>query len=238
MEQYNEISCISWNILAQIHYSNTIFKDVEIIDWNIRLIQILKIINGYDIICLQEVMLDTYEIDYKDLFNEYDYVKHSISKERSSRMGNVILWKKCKFRLNKSILKSSAVHIVLIYNDLFLWVSNVHLKAGLRSGEDVRLTQIQSTLKEWDKLKYKGFICGDFNDDLKIDGKLRLLIETKFKLYELPFNRYINKDNKQFDHVVWNGIDVKYNLNLQNVSGIPTNDMPSDHGYILFNVIL
>ncbi|GAG97288.1 unnamed protein product, partial [marine sediment metagenome] len=71
------IYCTTWNILAQRYWNDSVMK------WSDRLSLILKkiISSDSDIICLQEIELDTSDEDFSPLFDIYDFVVHRRSKK-------------------------------------------------------------------------------------------------------------------------------------------------------------
>lgn len=86
----------------------------------------------------------------------YTIYSHQISKKRTNPIGNLMAWKN-KYEVIKTNFTSSAL-IVKFSN---FTIANVHLKAGLHSGADVRIKQMQSILKFEPTI-----IVGDFNDEL------------------------------------------------------------------------
>ncbi len=120
---------VSWNILNQ----QTLSKDMTLHlgSWEER----KKTINAYllsapfDYILLQEVELDTFELDFALLFENFVYFRHERTKQRTNHFGNVILW-----RNNASLLSSKAntksIHVQLqLKNKTQIWISNVHFPA-------------------------------------------------------------------------------------------------------------
>lgn len=211
------ISITTWNILAD-RYSD-VYKTIvpsDVLLWSNRIKGIIKKIKelNSDVVCLQEVEIANAAIDFIELFGEYDFVKHEIDKKRDNPIGNMILWKKDKFTSINTIRHSCAVHTLLKYkdeskSDLF-WIMSVHLKAGLSSGETMRVSQIKSCLEKFNKWKKScnkglGIICGDFND------KLNGLVFNELKLSGFkqtnnknPTCMLRNGDLFNFDHILVN----------------------------------
>jgi len=248
---------MSWNILLQKWYERDNKEDI--MSWSSRLKLILEKINSLecDIICLQEVDLENASTDFKSLTEEYGYVVHEINKKRSSIMGNMILWRKGMFDLVDANFKGYAIHARILYKDTneILWISNVHLKAGLQSGAEQRILQFNSCLKEWAKNKHKGCICGDFNDDFNEDGLMfKRITEFNKDLDENKILKYIGmptcygvKLKYPFDHAITSGVSMNYDHIDQKYEPVikstpliipkvkfPNNSLPSDHYPIKF----
>lgn len=255
----------TWNILAD-RYSDVYNSIVpsEVLLWSNRIKGIIKKIKelNSDILCLQEVELSKVNEDFIDLFSEYDFVKHEIDKKRDNPIGNMIMWKKEKFLSINTIRHSCAVHTILKpqnnneneNNPKLIWVMCVHLKAGLSSGETMRVSQIKSCLEKFNKWKKIngngiGVICGDFNDKL-LDGGL-VFNEMKLSGFEQTGKNNLtcmlrNGELFNFDHILVNSISIgdhiekmdKVYLNARSllteqtkdkIEIIPNNDNPSDH---------
>ena len=167
------IKCMSWNILLQRWYERDKKDQKDFMPWSTRLELILDKIKSFDcdIICLQEVELTTAKSDFEPLFDTYDYIVHQIHKKRTSFMGNMILYRKSMFDLVDVDLRAYAIHVTVLHKETMeiIWLSNVHLRAGYNNGEEQRILQFNSCLKVWKKNKYRGCICGDFNDDFNND---------------------------------------------------------------------
>lgn len=226
----------TWNILADRYsdvYNSVVEKDVLL--WSNRIKGIIKKIKelNSDILCLQEVELSNVHVDFIELFSDYDFVKHEIDKKRDNLIGNMILWKKEKFVSLNTIRHSCAVHTLLQLknvddllqqknvdehlNKALIWITNVHLKAGLSSGETMRVSQIKSCLEKINKWKKNnengaGVICGDFNDKL-IEGGL-VFNELKSSGFEQTCKNNLtcmlrNGELFNFDHIIVNSNLVK-----------------------------
>lgn len=232
-------------------------EDVDdILNWDNRLNRILNKIkfNDPDIICLQEIELETINEDFIDRLPEYNAVHHIIWNKdspkvvykRTNVIGNLTLWKKDKVECVNSKFNSCAVFTELICNNLQFLLINVHLKAGLKSCQKERGSQIKSCIKE-----FKGthtLITGDFNDQLIYNSDntkepyIKDILDThKFVISpsELTCDVY-NYELKEhtfysFDHV------VTYNLNVNvtpipELSPIPSINEPSDHVPLIFEI--
>jgi len=87
---------ISYNILAQRYVRDfPAVTNLEILSWDYRLSLILKAIavENADLILLQEVELETFEVDFASLFASYSFCRHVVDKNRKNPIGNVILWR-------------------------------------------------------------------------------------------------------------------------------------------------
>ncbi|GAG92160.1 unnamed protein product, partial [marine sediment metagenome] len=123
------------------------------------------------------------------------------------------------------------------------WLSNIHLKAGLRSKEEERINQIKSTFKSLKVTKESKIPCiiiGDFNDDLQKTRKLKPLIENNGFICKSPSYTtcYIEhgRVNKfwKFDHVLLTpDVKIEY-INIPKMRIVPDKDNPSDHFMINF----
>jgi mRNA deadenylase 3'-5' endonuclease subunit Ccr4 len=221
--------CISWNIM---HEKFNITK----ISWSERLSKIIDIIKNYDLIFLQEVDLVDYKEDFRDLFSNYNYFSHEITKKRTNFMGNIIFYKKT---LIKQFEYQTSCSLILILNRI-LFV-NVHLKAGLVSGLETRKNQMESIFNYIQKIKTNNeivsiIICGDFNTE---------------NLEEFPFffkNNFqiMYKGTKiktclvknflfDFDHVIFLNCKSVYKKKKFNIG---EEDCPSDHSPVIFEVII
>ena len=188
-----------------------------------------------DILCLQEIELADFENDFGQMCEamEYDYNRHQVNKKRTSPIGNVTLWKKNKIKSIKFVEKScSLINMMQIGEQgLTFQVINVHLKAGLTSGEKERHSQLKSILKE--KME-PVIICGDFNDELNENGLLYPLL-NEFTLYPRQKTCTVFDKNFSFDHVVNKGLNIKVD-DCNEFELIPNEFYPSDHMELKFNI--
>ena len=180
---YKTVSCITYNILAHIYtdaYSKLRYPHIEnpdILDWSKRLDIIRKKIKNADIICLQEVVLETIKSDFINYFPDYDYFHHVKCKERTCPIGNLILWKKT-FKCIDSFKHSCGVYVTLIINNKEIRIGNIHLAAGIISQLPQRINQLKSCIKNFGN--NPGVICGDFNDELENNpGNIKEIKENK-----------------------------------------------------------
>ena len=248
---------MTWNILAQQWYEDGHFTYSKVIPWLTRLKTIVHKIKGLncDIVCLQEVDLSTGKTDFADLMTDYDFVIHEINKKRNSPIGNMILWRRSEFDLLGSDLRSYAIHVILQHTktNTEMWFSNVHLKAGLTSGETQRLSQFESCLSAWKKTLFRACICGDFNDDLKNDSLLVKAVKNlnselqKDGLPEKTFSCNVGPPSCKagptlfpFDHAITSDFLMEYQFNKERDGSIeiPSKGMPSDHHPVRFTLKL
>lgn len=227
---------VSYNILAQ-RFNRS--DDAEPLD--IRTSQIINNLLSEDpcVICLQEVELCDFEKDFKDIIVEYDYFSHVVSKKRRSPIGNVILWKKCYEKV-KTLNTFASVLVSLKVKDKELLIANVHLKAGMLSGEKERLSQMPSVLKHDPDI-----ICGDFNDTMSEERALYGLIKDKYKALTPGLTGYVKGSCNDstgmpywpFDHFIYKETSLKTaNVLPTDLScPIPNKLQPSDHLMVVFN---
>lgn len=368
-----EIFCVTYNVLAQ-RFADVNYPEIDSLvlaqpDRNEKIKK--KILScDPDIICLQEVELVSSPDDFTNEFSSrgYSNFSHVISKKRSNPIGNLIFWKKDKFRCQETTENSTTIFVKLCFSDTeletrkfqspsaqkkfhennscnlgndeiseaidvkvlkvdwkpskngvlvpivhfekvmllnanieyvtgynakfivdniigpgaeiriarcsdiiphivnvikpaeeaslpddleykwnddkiniipktnkYFWICNTHLKAGLRSCGQVRLSQLESTIKICNKHTDPIIICGDFNDDLKPDGLLMdILLKNKFTVK--PFDNsccVYNKETKShtfypFDVVTTRDCDCEI-LDKHSQMVIPSKDEPSDH---------
>jgi endonuclease/exonuclease/phosphatase family metal-dependent hydrolase len=259
----DEISVLSWNILAPIHVGaihytapkerisacgNSQRKTLNINDWNARKEKIINKlqIESPDIICLQEVMLSTFEDDFQGL-KGYEIYSHIPSKKRRSPMGNCTLFKKDRFHIDKVISSSCGLHIIFTHLDSNkkIWLSNIHLKAGLRSGLETRLFQIKSCLKRCNtsidrKECDRAIFCGDFNDNFYSHDELnplqKELMDAGFTFTPGPPSCYVSDKFLSFDHGIAKNMKVCYHSSPSLYHPIPNEEIPSDHHPIQFSL--
>lgn len=249
------IKIFSWNIMAQRFIIRDIesgdydyIKDKTILDWKTRLSQIISWISNADpdIICLQEIELADFTLDFKDLLINYNYQAHCISKKRTSPIGNVTLYRN-KYECVPGPEKSSAVLCKFEIDDFSFVLVNVHLKAGYLSGEKNRECQLHSIIKSLDK-DVNVLIIGDFNDDL-----LEEHYEVKRLLYPIiTNNNYKIADGQltcctkkinfwSFDRIVYKNMEIKV-YSCEKIKTIPNkyddNYYPTDHLPIQCNLII
>ena len=243
---------LSYNTLAQRYldpYIETRYKyvnDTTCLTWFNRkalLIEQIEKINA-DIVCLQEVELETFEDDFLELINkmEYSYNRHMVSKARTSPIGNITMWKRNKYNCASFIQKSSALINIIVNSttNKNIVIANVHLKAGLYNSQHERKNQLLSILKS-----NPDIICGDFNDNFKEDGLLYpIIIENKYLIKNNQLTCLVyNEHNKtlnwfSFDNVIIkNQIEKIIKINKCNkLKKIPSKIHPSDHLPLIFTV--
>ena len=233
MEDFT-ISCLTWNIELQKFYEK--YKESkDIIKWPKRLSVILEFLKNSkaDIICLQEVDLEKAKDDFDELFSIYDYTVHEISKKRTNFYGNMILWKKSVFELVSHNFRSYSIDVVLLHkkSNKKLWITNVHLRAGLMSGEKTRVNQLESRLKD-KKNKYNNIsacICGDFNDNFEEDALFKKVTDYDFKYIKGPMSCLVRGRYFSFDHAI-----TSSDINMKYVNKYKVKEEISDHSPVSF----
>ena len=236
-----KIELVTWNILAQRYIHNDL-----VFEWSDRLSIILRNIEGLnpDVLCLQEVELSTAVDDFGSLFDLYNYSIHQINKKRNSPIGNMTLWKKDTFKLEGEtpLYNSSGVHTILehIMSSRKVWISNIHLRAGLRTKEKERVNQLKSTFKLI-KDDIPCCIVGDFNDDL--DQERKRLFDPQSNLHKLiidnglvcnisPDTCYVAATGgvPSFDNEEWSGSFFRFDhiVTSQSICLLYTSPSPRD----------
>ncbi len=209
--------------------------NVTKISWTERLAKIIDIIKNYDLILLQEVDLLNYKEDFCDLFSDYNYFSHEITKKRTNFMGNIIFYKKT---LIKEFEYQTSCSLILMLNKILF--INVHLKAGLVSGLETRKNQMESIFNYIQKVKTNIkfdsiIICGDFNTEnleefpFFFENNLKIMHKgTKIKTCLVK--------NFLFDfvHVIFLNCKPVYKKKKFNIG---EKDCPSDHSPVIFEVI-
>lgn len=225
--------CVTWNILAQKHCN-------ESIPWDYRLNQIkffLREIHDFSIICLQEVDLATFKDDFAEFAYDYIITYNNLD----DNIGCVTMYKNDEWNVIEKINSSTGVHTIAIHMEtgLHVWLSNIHLKPGLISGEHARVSQIKSTIKRIKKNdNYPAIICGDFNDNLHPHRRLyKLLSDEGFKIKKpskYPLSCYTGEKFFRFDRAISDTFNIKY-PNVQNPrKSIPNDNTPSNHYFVEF----
>lgn len=176
--------------------------------------------------------------DYKDIINMgYDYFMHNKTKQRTSDIGNVILWKKSLFS-TVDRKNTSCSNIIIFEHNITGYkfkLANVHLKAGINSGEDIRLSQIKSVCNNKPDI-----ICGDFNDDFDTNNLLyKFVNQVGYKIYnkqktccvvDVDYLKYWCFDNVISKKDIIKTEELKDMLNGK----IPDDNNPSDHTPLTF----
>ena len=246
------LSIISYNILAQrytLPHINTRYAHVSNknhLDWPYRknlLIEFFSKTNA-DILCLQEVEIDSFEKDFGTTCNllGYDYFRHTVNKKRTAPIGNVTLWKKNILSSTYSLETSCGIinHLCVLGN-YTCQVINIHLRAGLSiSNEQERKNQLISIIKKSSESHHPSLIIGDFNDELNENGLLCPLLK-EFTMHNKQKTCCVtshppNEDFPSgkinffaFDHVVSKGLNIKIETLSPNETLIPNESHPSDH---------
>lgn len=159
----------TWNMLADRYYVNKKYKS-PCLKWSDRCSTqcTLLLESRCDVICLQEVELQTFATDFQSVLGAYDYVVQTNTRKRTSPIGNVVLWDRrvlqqipntqpqenssCIFVALTEVSKLTVTTTTTISQQVYLFGS-VHLRAGLRSNADTRVCQLKSTYKMLSKLK-------------------------------------------------------------------------------------
>ena len=223
------ISVSSWNILAQK------FTRVDF-PWQERKLLIERELESLetDILLLQEVTLATFHDDFSFLSPKYSFVVHKVNKKRPNPIGNAIFWKSDYFVLSEESFNSTSLLCHLRRNDQSICILNLHLKAGLHSGESTRIQQMKSCLKLLSSFSRDCPIImgGDFNDHLIEGGQLyRMLKEENFAGMEqkLP-SCFVGGHYQPMDFLLVRGAVLSSHQTVKLYqSEIPNKENPSDH---------
>jgi len=256
------IKILSYNVEAQRFHrkEDVLANGMKYYEWEYRLKLILDIIKDSeaDIVCIQEVEIETFESDYKSLAaHGYGMIGHDITKEKSKKsdndktettpkekrskrnspIGNFVLWKTSKFKLIESAHTSCANILTLenLATKSTFKLANVHLKAGISNTDSIktRISQLQSVSEHKPDL-----ICGDFNDNfdknVEIIDKVKELGYTIHNRYLTCFTISRDKENHYwcFDNVMTtNGRFIVRVPKCQSISNLqlPDDSNPSDH---------
>jgi len=190
------------------------------------------------IICFQEVNLKQVTSDFVEFSENYTLIPNEISKRRRNPVGNLVLLRKCIWECNDTIHSSSGLHLALtnIPTGSRMWLSNLHLKAGLHSGEDTRVSQLKSTLRRWkNNEELPAILCGDFNDNFEEERKLYpILKDAGFTISRGPPSCYVSFRFFAFDHGIGYNIAIEYTDKDRLNQPIPNETIPSDHYPVSF----
>lgn len=144
-------SLLTWNILAQRYLKSYKWVHPRFLTWDYRRDVIKAIVRKreWDVVCLQEVELNDISTDFRDFEEHYILFHHSVTKKRTNFIGNVTFLRKGVWECKECIRSSSGVHTIIKHclTGKVLWLSNLHLKAGVRSYANTRISQLNSTLK-------------------------------------------------------------------------------------------
>jgi len=239
------LKVITYNTLAQRYVDKYLhIENPDILAWPNRLKLIREQITNYnpDVICLQEVELASIEEDFVNYFADYDYAHHIMNKKRTNVIGNITLWKKSSLQCVKNNTNSCGVFTMLndVRLDKNILLINIHLKAGLLSGEPTRKTQIESCFKKIKNLTNEPMsiiICGDFNDILNPNSCLRKIIDDNKFNCSIPYPSWCQSCKNidiepiflPFDHVIWRDIVIETIPPKIYNSYIPNEKESSDH---------
>jgi len=107
---------------------------------------------GADVICLQEVQVDTWKDDFLTHFEpQYTGIMQKVTKGHP--IGCAVLVRNDRFRVLRTESRSRALIVVLeeVLGNETLYLANVHLEAGMDQDEK-RFCQVHSLLKRLRKL--------------------------------------------------------------------------------------
>ena len=242
------LRCITKNILADIYLLNRedgryeFIKDISIFTKNSRINKLLKEINGYDLIFLQEVELNDKDLILSQL-TDYDSFSHEITKNRTNIIGNMTLWKK-NIKLINTLSNSTTVFIVIEVDNNIFSIGNTHLCTHKSETDFIqRYNQLKSSLKILSEFKVnKTILLGDFNDEL-IVGTIteKIITESLYNISKIKETCYIWKENLKYgiylgiDKILSKGVDIETGY-IPNNRPIPDEEEISDHFSVPFNI--
>ena len=228
---------MSWNILAPSLVEDK--NQQEWMSWGNRVNAIIKCIKDVnpDYLFLQEVPLDSFELDFAELLvaGNYQHARHIPNKNRTLEFGNVTLWKTGK--LVKVVQKSRVLHVTLLFNGVPVTLANAHLPAGNgETGYEMRLLHLKSCAAIWKDDLHVVF-GGDLNDSVWNPFGIA------FDLRNLGF--FVDETTKatcyskrsgflhNLDHVMSRSADITMTFyplytNIK-PSDLPLPNLPSDH---------
>jgi exonuclease III len=227
-------------------------RSIKLLFWNInRPLEGSKFIpriiqNDPDVIVLVEVRLKRKEgkrsipvgiKPFEELTKIYDYVIHE-SKDvpAPGEDGILIFWRKDIFECLAStgrvgnLVKAIHVRLRHIESDTSLSFLPIHLKAGYNSGENKRVEEIDHCINFLDVhcQQERIVICGDFNDDLKDERKLSMVLKNgNFKIWDGTPTCFVGDRYWSFDRIVTCG-DLEV-INEYMIDPLPNETNPSDH---------
>lgn len=201
-------------------------------------------------ICLQEVNLETFESDFKELITKYKCERHAVcikgKYKRTNIFGNVKLWQIEQFLQTSQ--GSRSLHVTLnLTKEQDLCISNVHFpaKPGLE-GYLEKCKHLASCVQKWTTLNV--IVAGDFNDGLSYHGENGIVagLHRDFTClgFLIPDAELQKQTCKSFrgniyniDHVLARAnIMVTYISQSFDVKDQPCQKLPSDHVPVLYEI--
>jgi hypothetical protein len=227
-----------WNILAERwikkHHDLDVLEDGR----TDKIIDIIKSCDA-DVICLEEVELETVGERLVRAFPGYESVIHTL-KVKTNGVGNLTL---SRFKVTSVELGQSGIHCIL---DGRLWVSNIHFKAGKTSFASRRLCEAKSCLARYRKSGLdRAILCGDFNDNLTSEDNqvTQLFRSYGFTVHSTGPGCFVGGKFLPCDGCI---AKVTHNVAVLSESilspdedyrPIPNDDIPSDHYPIVFSFV-
>jgi len=174
----NEISVLSWNLLAP-SFDRTA-PDGSVLHWSTsRLPQFERWFHQFadcDVLCFQEVDVTKSLADVREILSGLGFA--CVLQERHGfLMVNATFYKTRRLSLQWAEHRSRALVVGLALNDgREIAVANLHLEAGGDSrNEKQRVSQLSSVLK---RVGRTSIVCGDFNSRLEPDSNLHSQLES------------------------------------------------------------
>ncbi len=232
---------VSWNVLNH----ETLSDDVKLGTWEDRKKTIISYLLSapFDFILLQEVELDTFELDFKLLVESFKYLRHVKTKKRTNHFGNVILWRYGILLTSK--INTKSLHVKLQFeNKMELWISNVHLPATPGFiGFKEKVHHLKSCEYAWQK-DANVIVGGDFNDSFQLYDEClqKEVIKMGFIISEEECKKETCKSMRtnivyNLDHIVSKGnMKTTYIPSEFDVKNIPNVTVPSDHLPVVYTI--
>lgn len=250
----NNISILSWNILADCYCDNNSFPNVnkKYLELNERISKIITIIKKIDadIVCLQEV----------DIFDELkldDYNKYYKKKENSE--DGILILLKDTIKINEyNIIDYYNNSEMKNYNQFFfhfnlsdnnnnsnfnLIITHLKVKIEFSNDRTSQLSQLTNFLKNNNFNNV--IICGDFNCNLNDNYLIDFINNNKLNKIDNDITTFKIRNNikkiEEIDFIFYKNIKVISQNNIYKLdlfdydTGLPDNNMPSDHLPIFMN---
>jgi len=229
----DEVSVISWNLLAQCYHTG---NDP---DWTtIRLPTLIRTLKQHascGFLCFQEVDI-AHALDH--ISNELQALGFTavVQQRRGFQVVNAIFFKTSRMHLTWVDHRSRVLLMTCLLDDQEIGIANVHLQAGEES-EETRISQLTSALHRLHQRNPSySVVCGDFNSCLSADSKLRELLSS-YNLFSAPGVGPTHTSGLVLDHV-WAGSSLEVRavvgsapavLDAALAEGFPSAEHPSDH---------
>lgn len=238
---------LTWNILHQRYVKQELVDSGLTWEHRLPLINMRLRKENYSYICLQEVDLTTVDESFGNFKKVYHLIPNVQGKRHNSDIGCLTMLSKSHWDVIEVVETSVGVHVLanLTITDQKIWICNVHLKKGYKSGQETRIEQLKAVMGvvALGHLKYKekhpAVIVGTFNDDFKPGRKITEMLR-KNRMYpqsHTPKSYCIGNRYRPFDRAIGWKTEVFYcEWPEFKFVKIPDNYVPSDHIPIEFYI--